>query len=70
MVATGSGNFNTKSICFHLKNVCVAPKDLFNLLLQVPIYLAAGTAAQQLDASFSTESDLEIYGRLDNISLI
>ena len=29
---------------------------------QVPIYLAAGTAAQQLDASFSTASNLEIYG--------
>jgi len=29
---------------------------------QVPIYLAAGTAAQQLDASFSTNSNLEIYG--------
>jgi hypothetical protein len=31
-------------------------------LSQVPIYLAAGTAAQQLDASFSTNSNLEIYG--------
>merc|ERR1712013_920915 len=30
--------------------------------VQVPIYLAAGTAAQQLDASFSTNSNLEIYG--------
>jgi len=29
---------------------------------QHPIYLAAGTAAQQLDASFSTNSNLEIYG--------
>jgi len=29
---------------------------------QVPTYLAAGTAAQQLDASFSTNSNLEIYG--------
>ena len=29
--------------------------------LQVPIYLAAGTAAQQLDASFCTDSSLEIY---------
>ena len=28
---------------------------------QVPMYLAAGTAAQQLDASFSTNSNLEIY---------
>jgi len=28
---------------------------------QVPVYLAAGTAAQQLDASFSTNSNLEIY---------
>jgi len=28
---------------------------------QVPIYLAAGTAAQQLDASFSTNSNLEVY---------
>ena len=26
-----------------------------------PIYLAAGTAAQQLDATFSTTSSLEIY---------
>ena len=30
--------------------------------MKVPIYLAAGTAAQQLDASFSTNSNLEIYG--------
>lgn len=28
---------------------------------QVPVYLAAGTAAQQLDATFSTSSSLEIY---------
>jgi len=28
---------------------------------QVPVYLAAGTAAQQLDATFSTSSCLEIY---------
>lgn len=28
---------------------------------KVPIYLAAGTAAQQLDATFSTSSSLEIY---------
>ena len=38
---------------------------------QVPTYLAAGTAAQQLDASFSTNSNLEIYGRnliFENIS--
>ena len=28
----------------------------------MPIYLAAGTAAQQLDASFCTDSSLEIYG--------
>lgn len=26
-----------------------------------PIYLAAGTAAQQLDSSFSTNSVLELY---------
>lgn len=26
-----------------------------------PIYVAAGTAAQQMDASFSTNSALEIY---------
>ena len=30
------------------------------LNLKVPIYLAAGTAAQQLDASFSTNSNLEV----------
>lgn len=28
---------------------------------QYPIYLAAGSAAQQLDASFSSTSQLEIY---------
>lgn len=28
---------------------------------QHPIYLAAGTAAQQLDASFSTSAALDIY---------
>lgn len=28
---------------------------------QYPIYLAAGTAAQQLDSSFSTNSSLELY---------
>jgi protein transport protein SEC31 len=35
---------------------------------QVPIYLAAGTAAQQLDASFSGNSYLEVYGM--NLSVI
>ena len=30
-------------------------------LFKVPIYLAAGTAAQQLDATFSTTSTLELY---------
>jgi protein transport protein SEC31 len=35
---------------------------------QVPIYLAAGTAAQQLDASFSANSYLEVYGM--NLSVI
>ena len=30
-------------------------------IFKVPIYLAAGTAAQQLDASFSTNSNLEVY---------
>ena len=29
--------------------------------VKVPVYLAAGTAAQQLDATFSTSSSLEIY---------
>lgn len=29
---------------------------------QQPVLLAAGTAAQQLDASFSTSAVLEIYG--------
>lgn len=29
---------------------------------QNPIYLAAGTSAQQLDASFSTNASLELYG--------
>jgi len=28
---------------------------------QYPIYLAAGTAAQQLDATFSTSAALEIF---------
>lgn len=28
---------------------------------QYPVYLACGTAAQQLDASFSTASSLEIF---------
>lgn len=28
---------------------------------QYPVYLACGTAAQQLDASFSTKSALEVY---------
>lgn len=37
-------------------NIAWAPQS------QVPIYLAAGTAAQQLDASFCTDSNLEIYG--------
>ena len=36
-------------------NVAWSPKD------QYPILLAAGTAAQQLDASFDTTSLLEIY---------
>ena len=29
---------------------------------QYPVYMAAGTAAQQLDATFSTSAALEIYG--------
>ena len=29
--------------------------------VQYPIYLAAGTAAQQLDASFSTTAKLDLY---------
>ena len=29
--------------------------------VQVPVYLAAGTAAQQLDATFSTSAALEIF---------
>lgn len=29
---------------------------------QQPVLLAAGTAAQQLDASFSTSAAVEIYG--------
>ena len=28
---------------------------------QYPVYMAAGTAAQQLDATFSTSAALEIY---------
>lgn len=36
-------------------NVAWSPKN------QHPIYLAAGTAAQQLDASFNTNATLEIY---------
>lgn len=28
---------------------------------QTPIYLAAGTSAQQLDASFSTSATLELF---------
>lgn len=36
-------------------NIAWSPKN------QYPIYLAAGTAAQQLDASFSTNASLELY---------
>lgn len=36
-------------------NVAWSPKDQF------PILLAAGTAAQQLDASFDTTSSLDIF---------
>ena len=36
-------------------------------LRQVPIYLAAGTAAQQLGASFSFNSCLEIFGMLFSV---
>lgn len=36
-------------------NVAWSPKSCY------PIYVAAGTAAQQLDASFSTNASLEIY---------
>lgn len=28
---------------------------------QTPIYLAAGTAAQQIDTSFASNSNLEVY---------
>ncbi|XP_064631630.1 protein transport protein Sec31A-like isoform X3 [Lineus longissimus] len=37
-------------------NIAWSPAD------QHPIYVAAGTAAQQLDATFSTNAALEIYG--------
>lgn len=36
-------------------NVAWSPKD------QYPILLAAGTAAQQLDASFNTSASLDLY---------
>lgn len=36
-------------------NVAWSPSE------QYPIYLAAGTAAQQLDATFSTSAALEIF---------
>ena len=36
-------------------NVAWSPKDKY------PVMLAAGTAAQQLDASFDTTSNLDIY---------
>jgi len=38
-----------------IANVAWSPKEVG------PIYLAVGTAAQQLDSSFSTNSALEIY---------
>ena len=40
---------------------CLDGENAHLLKLKVPIYLAAGTAAQQLDASFSTNSNLEVY---------
>jgi protein transport protein SEC31 len=38
-----------------MANTAWSPASVF------PIYLAAGTAAQQLDSSFSTNSGLELY---------
>ena len=45
-----------------VKEVDITANIAWSPSAQVPIYLAAGTAAQQLDASFSTNSNLEIYG--------
>ena len=45
-----------------VKEVDITANIAWSPASQVPIYLAAGTAAQQLDASFSTNSNLEIYG--------
>ena len=44
-----------------VKEVDITANIAWSPASQVPIYLAAGTAAQQLDASFSTNSNLEIY---------
>ena len=52
MVAPATG---VKISCFDVFTVKI------HIYFQVPIYLAAGTAAQQLDASFSTNSNLEVY---------
>ena len=44
-----------------VKEIDVTANVAWSPALVSPVYLAAGTAAQQLDATFSTNSALEIY---------
>jgi len=44
-----------------LKNIERTANVAWSPRAQYPVYLACGTAAQQLDASFSTSAALEVY---------
>ena len=44
-----------------VKELEVTANVAWSPAVQSPIYLAAGTAAQQVDATFNTSSALEIY---------
>ncbi|XP_076803880.1 protein transport protein Sec31A-like isoform X2 [Clavelina lepadiformis] len=44
-----------------IKEVCVTANYAWSPAGNYPVYIAAGTAAQQLDATFSSNAQLEIY---------
>lgn len=44
-----------------IKEIKLTANIAWSPAAQYPIYLAAGTAAQQFDASFSTTSQLDLY---------
>ena len=54
-------HISDKSVDMKVKEIDVTANIAWSPLSVSPVRLAAGTAAQQLDATFSTNSALEIY---------